>query len=220
MTGPLCTISLAAGTYRGGGGRGLCTLERDTAGTWRIGPAYTAAPNASFSVFSPRHRLHYIVEEDAIGRVGVHRHGDQGWETLAVVPAGGGAPCHIAVDPEGTLLAVANYAGGSVALIRLDPDTGLPRGEPQVHANQGSGPNAVRQDAPHAHWVGFSPDRRWLYQTDLGTDHLLAFDIAADDTLGTPRVAFAAPPGSGPRHLLLHPRHVHRAYLASELANT
>lgn len=211
-------LSLAAGTY--GDGRGLCDLRRALDGVWHVGRTYPAAPNASFSAFSARHRLHYIVEENAVGRVGVHRHDDNGWEKITVVPAGGAAPCHVALDPSETLLAVANYAGGSIALLRLDPKTGLPFGDPQVHANRGSGPDVERQGAPHAHWVGFSPDGHWLYQTDLGTDQVLAFAIAGDGTLGMPRIAYTAPSGAGPRHLLLHPRRGNRAYLANELANT
>lgn len=220
MTGSYPALVLAAGTYRGGGGRGLYALERDETGAWHVGAAYPGAPDSSFSVYSPRHRLHYIVQEDAAGRIGVHRHDGDDWQEVATVPSGGSAPCHIALDPSETLLAVANYASGSVTLIRLDPANGLPHGEGQGHANHGSGPDPARQDAPHAHWVGFSPDGRWLYQTDLGTDAVLAFGIGADGVLGKPQIAFVAPPGSGPRHLLLHPRLAHRAYLANELANT
>lgn len=213
---PLLTV----GTYRGGGGRGLHALSPNATGRWRVGAADPVATDASFSVYSARHGLHYIVEEDAVGRVGVHRYGGNGWQTCAVAPTGGGAPCHVALDVTGTLLAVANYAGGSIALIRLDPQTGLPSGALQVHANHGSGPDAARQEAPHAHWVGFSHDGRQLYQTDLGTDQVLVFDIVANGTLGLPRIAYAARGGSGPRHLALHPVLAHRAYLASELANT
>ena len=214
------TPRIAAGTYRGGGGQGLHPLWSDEAATWRIGDAYAAAPNASFSVYSARHGLHYIVDEDAVGRVGVHRHLAGGWEMLASVETGGGAPCHVALNPAETLLAVANYAGGSVSVIRLDPGTGLPDGAVQTHANRGSGPNAERQEGPHAHWVGFSPDGRWLYQTDLGTDEVLAFPFDATGTLEPPFVAYAAPPGSGPRHLVLHPHIAKRAYLVSEMAST
>ncbi|MEX7038360.1 beta-propeller fold lactonase family protein, partial [Pseudomonas aeruginosa] len=39
----------------------------------------------------------------------------------------------------------------------------------------GQGPNKARQEASHAHWVGFSPDRRWLHSVDLGTDTIFAY---------------------------------------------
>jgi len=213
-------LCLGAGTYRGGGGRGVYAVCRDAGGRWTTVDAFDGALNASFSVYSARHGLHYIVDERASGRVGVFRYRDRGWSKLASVATNGAAPCHVALDRRESLLAVANYAGGSVSLMRLDARTGLPAGRVEVSANSGSGPNPQRQEGPHAHWVGFSGDGRWLYQTDLGTDEVLAFAIDEDAELGPPRRAYAAPPGSGPRHLLLHPRLDRVAYLASELAST
>jgi 6-phosphogluconolactonase len=220
MADPNLIPPIAAGTYRGGGGQGFHPLWPGEGAAWHVGSAYTPAPNASFSVYSARHGLHYIVDEDAVGRVGVHRHRAGGWETLASVETGGSAPCHVALNHAETLLAVANYMSGSVSLIRLDPRSGLPVGAAQTNANDGSGPNAERQEGPHAHWVGFSPDGRWLYQTDLGTDEVLAFTIDAAGRLEPPFVAYAAPPGSGPRHLVLHPHLAKRVYLVSEMAST
>ncbi|WP_242182127.1 lactonase family protein [Sphingomonas sp. CARO-RG-8B-R24-01] len=220
MTEPQPVLHLAAGTYRGGGGRGLQSVALFADGRLVPGAAFDQAPNSAFSIYSHRHDLHYVVDEDAIGRVGVLRHGAQGWARLASLEIGGAAPCHIALDRTETRLAVANYASGSMSLVRLDPQTGLPAGDVQVRANAGSGPDPHRQEAPHAHWVGFSPDGRRLYQTDLGTDEVLRFAIDGDGAVGVPRTAYAAPPGSGPRHLLLHPHLPRRAYLANELANT
>lgn len=213
-------LHIGIGTYRGGGGDGIAALCLGADGSWQHGEPYRAAPNASFSVHAPRLGLQYIVDEAASGSVGVHRVTDRGWEKLASVAVEGAAPCHIALDRSETRLAVANYASGSITLLRLDPRTGLPAGPVQVHANQGSGPNAARQEAPHAHWVGFSPDGHWLYQTDLGTDEILAFPIDAAGTLGAAQRAYRARPGSGPRHLLLHPWLADRAYLIGELDNT
>ncbi len=206
--------SLCIGTYAGGGGRGVYDLADD----WTLGDADPVAANASFGTYAPRFGLHYLVDERDAGTVGAYRRDAAGWQRLASVETGGAAPCHVALNHAQTALAVANYASGSVSLFVLDAN-GLPRSPAQVHANSGHGPNAERQEAPHAHWVGFSPDDRWLYQTDLGTDEILAFPVA-DGALGPARIAHAAPPGSGPRHLLLHPKHPGRAYLASELANT
>ena len=151
---------LAIGTYAGGGGGGVYALVDG----WTLGDVYPAAANASFGAYSPRFGLHYLVDERDAGAIGVHRHGVAGWEWLARVAVGGAAPCHVALNHAQTALAVANYASGSVALFRLDA-AGLPVEPPAIHANTGRGPNAARQEGPHAHWVGFSPDGRWLYQT-------------------------------------------------------
>ncbi|WP_380788075.1 lactonase family protein [Sphingomonas sp. R86521] len=207
-------LGIGVGTYANGGGRGVCAV----ADGWTLGDVYPGAVNASFGVYAHRFDLHYLVDERDDGAVGVHRHGPSGWQCLAHVKVGGSAPCHAALNHAETLLAVANYMSGSVSLFRLGAD-GLPIAPSQVHANTGHGPNAERQEAPHAHWVGFSPDDRWLFQTDLGTDQILAYPVD-NDRLGPAREAYAARPGSGPRHLLLDPRHTGRAWLVSELANT
>lgn len=214
---------LWVGTYAGGGGEGVYPLHRDDEGAeWATHAADGVAQNCSFGVHAVRTGLHYLVDEHD-GSVGVFRNDDdasRAWECLARIPAGGAAPCHIALDRSESWFAVANYVGGSIMLQRLDPETGLPLGGPLLRANAGSGPNPDRQEAPHAHWVGFSADNRWLYATDLGTDEVLAFAFdAGDGTFGPPVVAFDAPAGSGPRHLLLHPNRPGLAYLACELTS-
>ena len=213
-------LRLAAGTYHGGGGQGIYAVSRDRHGIWKVGDAYAGARNASFSVYSARHGLHYIVDEQTTGSVGIYRYGEQGWSRLSSVATGGSAPCHVALNLAGTLLAVANYASGSLSLIHLDACSGLAAGEIEIRRNRGWGPNAQRQKGPHAHWVGFSDDGRWLFQTDLGTDEVLSFAVDAHGRLGDRHRAYAAPPGTGPRHLLLHPRLENRAYLIGELAST
>lgn len=210
------------GTYAGGGGAGLYPLPGNGD---RLGidaacdAAYGAAANASFGAYSSRFDLHYLVDERDDGMLGLYRHAGSGWTCLGQVTTGGSAPCHVALDAMQSCVAVANYASGSVALYRLDA-SGMPVAPPIVHANSGNGPNPDRQQSPHAHWVGFGPDNRTMYATDLGTDEVRAFAFDAEQgTLDAPRTAFAAPPGSGPRHMLFHPRHPHTAYLACELTS-
>lgn len=214
------SLCLSAGTYYGGGGQGVYSVCRAACGQWKVGEAYPGALNASFSAYSARHGLHYIVNEQTAGAIGIYRYGKQGWSLLSTVATGGAAPCHVALNATETLLAVAHYASGSISVIRLDERDGLAAGGVQVRANSGSGPDPQRQENPHAHWVGFSDDGRWLYQTDLGTDEILAFAIDEHGELGASHCAYAAPPGSGPRHLLLHPELGSRAYLVSELSST
>lgn len=64
----------------------------------------------------------------------------------------------------------------------------------------------------------FSPDGRWLYAADLGTDQILRLRLDGSD-LSESDVAWQAPAGSGPRHLLFHPDGA-MALLVSELAST
>jgi 6-phosphogluconolactonase len=208
MTAP----SVFVGTYARAGGLGLYRLEDD-------GPVapYTAAPDASFGLRDPERDLFYFVEERDPGCVGVHRLTAEGWERLSRIQTFGAEPCHLALSPDRSALAVANYGEGGLSFFALDAG-GLPLNPPWLWANAGHGPHAERQKSPHAHWVGFSPDGRWLYQTDLGTDEVLGFPARAG-RVDPPRTAFRAPPGSGPRHLALHPARP-LAFLVAELAST
>jgi len=200
-------LNLFVGTY----GQGLVPLiYRPADDRLEPGQPVPAIANASYGAFDPKRGLHYFVDEEDKGTVGVWRLADGRWQCLLVVPSHGEAPCFVSLDAGRWRMAVANYQSGQVAIYRLDDD-GLPAGDAEVHANTGHGPNPERQDGPHAHCVRFHND--WLYQTDLGTDQVLAY---APD--GSRSVAFGAPPGQGPRHILFHPR-LEVAYLVTELGS-
>ena len=206
------------GSY--GGGLYQLRCDKDQ---WSLGIRFADAGSASFGTYSRRHDLHYIVDERDAGSVGVYRagiaeHGDtSSWTTVARAATRGDAPCHIALDHSQTRLAVANYSTGSVSIFSLGDD-GLPTTPAQLFVHDGSGPNAERQASAHAHWVGFDADDRWLYAVDLGTDEILAFSTGAEQ-IAPARIAYRAPPGSGPRHMLLHPTLPGTAYLANELSS-
>jgi len=211
---------LYAGTYARAGGFGVYPLARDPDGAWAAGAPFGHALNASYGAFSRRFGLMYLVDEDARGRLSTFRPGPDGWTALSTVGTRGREPCFVALGPEEAVVAVANYGSGSVAVFRLDPHTGLPQDTAILRQNRGGGPDPDRQDGPHAHCARFSPDGRWLYQTDLGTDQILAFPYhPGSGRLGKARVAYSAPPGSGPRHLLFDEKR-EVAYLVCELAST
>jgi 6-phosphogluconolactonase len=211
---------LYIGTDADNGGAGLHPLDYSEDTGWHVGKPYPEARNASFAAYSERHDLYYLVDERPEGSVGVFRITSDGWDPVGRVRTGGAAPCYVALNDAQDRLAITNYGSGSVALFRLDDRTGLPLGAPDVRQNEGGGPVEDRQDGPHAHCACFSPDQRWLYHVDLGTDAILAYRLdPATGTLGERRVAFSAPAGSGPRHLVFHPT-LPLALLVSELAST
>lgn len=214
------TLRLLVGTYARNGGKGLQALHPAPDGGWIVGEAFAAAQNASFGTYSARHGLYYFVDEQAEGAVGAFREGSAGLEQVARVRTQGADPCYVALNRDESLLAVANYGSGSIALFRLDERTGAPLEPPAVHQNAGRGPVTDRQEGPHAHCACFSPDQRWLFHVDLGTDEVLAHAVdAGSAVLGEWTVAYPAPAGSGPRHLVFHPA-LPLAVLASELAST
>jgi 6-phosphogluconolactonase len=208
--------NLFIGTYAKSGGRGLYPLALAADGALRVGACAAPAQNASFGAYSAAHDIHYLVDEFAGRLAAWQRHGEE-WRLLASVASGGSETCYAALDDERRRLAVANYGSGSLALFTLDA-AGLPAGPSAAFQDRGTGPVEGRQEGPHMHCVRFAPDRRSLYAVDLGADHVLRFALDAG-TLDDAQLAYRAPPGSGPRHLLFHPERPF-ALLVSELAST
>jgi 6-phosphogluconolactonase len=207
---------LFIGTYAKPGGRGVYPLTLAVDGGLTLGECAAPARNSSFGACSPTHGIHYLVDECDSRLTAWRRDGDR-WQQLANVPTSGSEPCYVALDEQHRRLAVANYKSGSLALFALDAK-GLFSGPSAAFQDRGSGPVGGRQDGPHVHCVRFSPDRRFLYAVDLGADHVLRFELAAD-RLDACQIAYRAPAGSGPRHLLFHPERPF-ALLISELAST
>lgn len=133
------------------------------------------------------------------------------------LPIPGQAPCYISLKM-GHLL-IANYMGGSVTVVRLNPDGSL--GEITDHIqHSGSGPNTVRQEAPHPHAIVPEPVGNGVLVSDLGTDLVTRYALDKHtgmlSVLGSPT---AVHPGAGPRHLAISPDG-HHVYLMNELDST
>ena len=118
----------------------------------------------------------------------------------------GGAPCHIVIDTEGKNVLVANYSGGNVAVLPIQPDGSLsPTSDVVQH--KGSSVNPRRQEGPHAHSINLDATGRYAIAADLGIDKLLVyrFDSKAGSLTPNDPPAAIVQPGAGPRHFDFHP---------------
>ena len=132
----------------------------------------------------------------------------------------GAGPCHISLDKSGKFALVANYDGGSVATFPVNADGTLGEAADFIE-HHGSSVDKERQGAPHAHWIGTSPDNRFALAADLGLDEILIYRFnATKGTLAPNDPAFAKlNPGSGPRHLAFHPNGKF-AYVLTEMEDS
>jgi 6-phosphogluconolactonase len=132
----------------------------------------------------------------------------------------GAGPCHISLDKTGKYALVANYDGGSVAVFPIREDGGLAPASAFVQ-HSGSSVDKERQESPHAHWIGTSPDNRFALAADLGLDEILVYRFNADKGTLTPNTPPYAKvnPGAGPRHLTFHPNGKF-AYVLTEMENS
>jgi 6-phosphogluconolactonase len=132
----------------------------------------------------------------------------------------GAGPCHISLDKSGKFALVANYDGGSIASFRVHDDGTLGEAAGFVQ-HQGSSVNKERQQGPHAHWIGTSPDNRFVLAADLGLDEVLAYRFnAAKGTMSPDNPPYAkVDAGAGPRHLAFHPNGKF-AYVLNEMEDS
>ncbi|MFI7700943.1 lactonase family protein [Nonomuraea sp. NPDC049480] len=182
----------------GGYGPGIVTIGGDL--------TRVAAP--SFLTAHPSLPVLYAAGELERGWLTAYDARD-GLEPLDERPSEGHSPCHVAVDPTGRLLAAANYMDGTAILYRLDA-RGAFEGDPIVLRHKGSGPDAERQEGPHAHQAVFHDGL--LHVSDLGTDEIRRYRYD-----GTPLEPIVLAPGTGPRHFAFAGD---RLYVAGELAAT
>lgn len=137
---------------------------------------------------------------------------------LNTVRSGGAGPTHASLHPSGRLLFVANYFGGSVAVIPVLPDGRL--GEPTdvQHDSGRIGPTRAANappgsyafsghDRPHVHMVQTDQAGRFLLHADPALDRIFVWRIDLDHGRLTPNdpASISLPPGDGPRHFQFHP---------------
>lgn len=210
-----------------GNGRGIhifqvdrATGELTAAGIYELGTSPSClAVNADGT------RLYSANETD---RVGDGKHGtvsafaihrtDGKLELLNTVGAGGAGPTYVSIHPSGRFLLVANYFGGSVAVLPILPDGRL--GEavdvkndagkigPAKATNAPPGSFAFSgHDRTHAHMIQADPSGLFVLHVDLGLDQIFTWKI--DKSSGKLTAADPAtvslPPGDGPRHFHFHP---------------
>ena len=113
---------------------------------------------------------------------------------------GDGSASHLSLDRTGRLLFSAQYGSGSITVYPV-PEDGRIGERTQVIKHSGSGPDKDRQEGPHPHFAGASPDNRFLLVPDLGADQVVIYRIDHDTATLAPHGAAALAPGSGPRHL-------------------
>ncbi|MGG3564230.1 lactonase family protein [Neobacillus rhizosphaerae] len=115
----------------------------------------------------------------------------------------GASPCHVSVDSQNRYVFGANYHKGLVESHLLNKEDGsiLPAASIMVH--EGSGPDP-RQEKPHTHYAGLTPDEKYLAVVELGIDALITYAVNSDGTLTKVKL-LPLKAGSGPRHLVFHP---------------
>lgn len=204
----LNTLCLAesVNVYFGTGGRGSLGIYKskfDTKSGKLSHPALAAElKNVNFLALHPDKDKLYtcaeLAEGHAVVAYKIDKKGGLKKFSSSLIKCNKGS--HISVHPSGKFLLTAQYLGPSVAYFPLNKDGEL--GERVRIEHEGASKvHPTRQNDPHPHWTGFSPDGKYAFVPDLGTDNIHIYKVK-DDLSGITKHGLAKTiPGGGPRHM-------------------
>ena len=215
----------ARGAGGGGNGEGIYMVDIDEA---------TGAPShlrlmakdlsPSWITLSKDHKFLYAVNE--IATYGPNKSGSVtayavdsksgALRKLNVVDSGGSIPCYIVPDPSGKFLLVANYTGGSYAVIRVKPDGSLgettdvvkPSGPMSVYNAKDKPPGMFGSLEPHGsrgHMILPDPTGQYVLGADAGRDQIFVWKLDANTGKLTQVSVTKSVPGAAPRHFAFSP---------------
>jgi 6-phosphogluconolactonase len=210
-----------------GNGRGihLFQVERATGAMTAVGvyemgtsPSCLALDSAGTRLYSTNETDHAgETKEGTVSAFSIDR-ADGKLKLLGSVRSGGAGPTFVSVHPSGRFVLVANYFGGSVAVLPILPDGRLGTATdikndagkigPAKATNAPPGSFAASgHDRTHAHMIQADASGRFVLHADLGLDKIFIWRFDAEKGLLTPNdpPAVALPPGDGPRHFQFHP---------------
>lgn len=218
----------------GGYGPGIYASRLNADGSMVQPRLVATQAKASFFVIHPKLDVLYVVTETAINdkeraaslaayqfdRAAYQSGNLPDLKLINIEKVRGNGPCHVTLDSQGQFAVVANYGSGSVSLFPIQADGSLAP-ESSTMEHQGSGPNASRQQGPHAHCSMVDPSNRWVLVADLGLDQVLVYQLDAQNKklVAGPNPFLKLDPGAGPRHIAFHPDGKH-LYVINEMGMT
>jgi 6-phosphogluconolactonase (cycloisomerase 2 family) len=137
---------------------------------------------------------------------------------LGTVRSGGAGPTYVSIHPSGRFLLVANYFGGSVAVLPIGLGGHLGDATDVKNDAGTIGPARATSAPPgsfafsghdrtHAHMIEADPAGRFVLHVDLGLDQIFVwkFDERSGVLAPAESPVVSLPPGDGPRHFYFHP---------------
>jgi len=104
---------------------------------------------------------------------------------------GGADPSYVTLDANSRHVLVANYKGGSVAVLAVNADGSLGK-RTAFDQHTGSSVDPTRQTQPYAHCIRLDPTNRFALVADLGVDKVFIYQYTMEDgslTFLVPRIA-------------------------------
>jgi len=222
--GPPTTYDLLIGTYTKGKSKGIYVYRfYAEKGRLEYLNEIDDVSNPSYLTVSDDNKFVYAVNENGKqGEVSAFKfNAKQGkLEFINKQSSLGADPCFISVDKDMKNAFVANYSSGNVCVLPINKDGSLANGTETIR-HDGKGPNAARQEGPHAHMSILSPDEKYLLYSDLGNDKIFIsrYKSGKESPLTDAKTPFVSiTPGDGPRHMIFSNDKKH-LYLLTEMGS-
>ena len=188
------------GTYTKKDSQGIYKVELSEEGKVSSVEAVAKVDNPTYLAFSNNNKSLYSVskieDKGAVSSFKVKEDGSL--ELLTSVGKEGNPPCYVEVSKDNKYLLSANYHTGTV-----DSYSILQNGELgellSTDAHEGSSVHP-RQEKPHVHFSGFTPDGEYVFTCDLGTDEVTTYKL--NKGILTKVENFKVKAGSGVRHIV------------------
>ncbi len=210
-----------------GNGRGIHIFQVNRS-TGALRPAGIHALGTSPSCLALNAAGTRLYSANETDRVGDEKHGTVSafainpangkLEPLNSVRSGGAGPTFVSIHPEGKFLLVANYFGGSIAVLPILEDGRLGTATDIKNDSGTLGPTKATNAPPgsfafsghdrtHAHMIQTDPTGRFVLHVDLGLDKIFIwkFDGVKGTLTPAETPSVSLPPGDGPRHFHFHP---------------
>ena len=218
------TVRLFAGKYTRDVNKGLYLFDLNMKkGNFNLVTSSDAGPNPSYFCISKRNGLIYAINEVSTfngvrgGGVTTLRYDAKtgAIEKINELMVPNGGPAFISLSPGNDYLLIANYGGGSIAVIGLD-GKGIPDRISDTIFYQREGGKA-----PRAHMISFDPSGKRVYATDLGLNRVMIYDFdhASGRLKQIPNGIAKFPEGAGPRHFTFSSDGT-KMYVINELNST
>lgn len=201
------TVNLWIGTYTNAcESKGIYGYEFDTkSGNFSFKNASEQIVNPSYLSLSSDNDYVYAVSENDKKQSGAialkYDPKNEKLDVLNKKDGNGSGSCYIINDNKNVI--TANYGSGSISVFGKNTDGSLTDLKQEIQ-HSGKGINPKRQDKPHVHMVYFSPDKKYVLATDLGTDivSVYAYNPNSNDEVLKFHSSVSVTPGGGPRHLV------------------
>lgn len=180
------SLTLVIGSYAQSNEEGIkvYSFNQSTA-DFAFVSSITGISNPSFLVQASDKRRFYSVGEDEGKSASAfalnYNPENKSLSILNSQKTNGGAPCNILASDDMKYVFTANYGGGNLSVFKLD-SAGLLMPVTTVEF-KGNGPDKERQAGPHIHSVNITPDGKYLWANDLGSDRVRVLDMTAINSM-------------------------------------